>query len=198
MEEMNEFERQSWILDELFLIFLLATLGVGGYVAFTTQNFGIFYLLVVGLVAFAVGSFLMRRPILFKSIVRGDGLLNLLGWVLGGTAAVKFGTAMILSRGAMNGTELTGIIAVALISPVCESLIFNWFIQGLAETWGHPILGVFAGTGAACVYHFPRYASNPLYLLAVVLSFSFFCVSFTVSRRIGIPIAFHCVVNLLG
>jgi len=195
---MTEFERRSFVLDEVFMIFILAVLGLGGYVAFTTQNFGVFYLLVVGLVAFAVGAFLFRRPILFKSIVRGDGLLNLGGWVIGGTVAVRFGTTLILSRGALNGTGLTDLITVALMSPVCETLIFNWFIQGLAETWGHPIVGVFAGTGAACIYHFPRYAGNLLYLLAVVLAFSFFCVSFTVSRRPGITMAFHSVVNIFG
>jgi hypothetical protein len=198
MEEMTEFERQGFVLDEVFIIFILAVVGLGGYVAFTTQNFGVFYLLAIGLVCFAAGAFLFRRPILFKSIVRGDGLLNLGGWVIGGTVAVRIGTTFILSRGALNGTGLTDLITVGLMSPVCETLIFNWFIQGLAETWGHPVIGIFAGTGAACIYHFPRYAANPLYLLAVILAFCFFCTSFTVSRRPGITMAFHSVVNLFG
>jgi hypothetical protein len=198
MEDMTEFERQSFILDEAFIIFILAALGIGGYVAFATQNFGVFYLLVVGMGAFVTGAFLFRRPVLYKSIVRGDGLVNLFGWVLGGTLAIRLGTTLILSRGALNGTGLTDVITVGLMSPVCETLIFNWFIQGLAETWGHPIVGVFAGTGAACIYHFPRYAANPLYLLAVILAFSCFCVSFTVSRRPGITMAFHSVVNVFG
>lgn len=195
---MTELEHRGFIIDEVFVIYLLAAFVIGGYVAFTTQNFGVFYLLVVGTGAFFLGLPLFRRPILFKSIVRSEGLINLLGWVLGGTLAVRFGTTLILSRGALNGTGVTDFVAVALMSPVCETLIFNWLIQGLAETWGHPVIGVFAGTGAAAVYHFPRYAANPLYLLAVILAFSCFCVSFTVSRRPGVTMAFHCVVNVFG